>query len=197
MARSLDDLTPRQQWLVAGLLCFALVAVYYMQFWRAQSAEIRTLVQQIAQTRAEVDKMRELEEALPELQAGVATLQKRLEVLQHILPQEYETANLLRGVGTLAAQSNLRIRDLEFKQPVPTEFYAESPISLEVTGSYHDLGRFFDRIGKFARIINIDDVDITALDDSAAGTVRAQITAKTFIFLQEPAPEEGDGEVAS
>ena len=72
--------------------------------------------------------------SLPELRSELSSLDRRLTVLAHILPEEYETADLLRGVGTLAAQSNLNIRDLEFRDPVPYEFYAESPIELELTG---------------------------------------------------------------
>ena len=100
------------------------------------------------------------------------------------MPEEYETADLLRGVGTLAAQSNLEIRDLEFRDSVPYEFYAESPIELELTGTYHDLARFFDRIGKFARIINVNEVAISALDTSDA-SVEATVTAMTFIFIED------------
>ena len=138
----------------------------------------------------EVSELQAIAAGLPEMKAELAALERRLEIVRKILPEEYETADLLRGVGTIAAQSNLDIRDLAFKDPVPYEFYAESPIELEVVGTYHDLARFFDRIGKFARIINIDDVDITALDDPGDETVTATITAMTFIFIESEPPTE-------
>lgn len=193
MARSISDLPPRQQWMVAGVLCVALVVIYYMQFWRPKAQQIDQLSSQIATLRSEVVQLQLVAQSLPELQQEMEGLDERLRVISHILPEEYETADLLRGVGTLAAQSNLDIRDLEFRDPVPYEFYAESPIVLELTGSYHDLARFFDRIGKFARIINVDEVQINASDTADAGTVRATVTAMTFIFLDEDAL--GDGEV--
>ncbi len=194
MARSLNDLPPRQQWVVAGLLSVALIAIYYMQFWRSYQETIDRSAAQVQELRGEVQRMEAIARQLPDVEAEMAVLTRRLAILANILPEEYETADLLRGVGNLAAQSNLQLRDLAFKDPVPFEFYAESPIELELTGTYHDLGRFFDRIGKLARIINIDEVGITAVDDTndPRTTVRATIVAKTFIFIDEPEidPEE-------
>lgn len=196
MARSMNDLPPKQQWLVAGLLALALVAIYYVQFWRSYEEQIDRHVQQVGEMRTEVRRMEAIAQQLPEVEEELAVLERRLEVLSNILPEEYESADLLRGLGNLAAQSNLAIRDLSFQDPVPFEFYAESPIELELTGSYHDLARFFDRIGKFARIINIDEVDIVAEEnvDDIDTTVRATVTAKTFIFLEDEPEETGAGE---
>lgn len=190
MARSLNDLPPKQQWLVTGLLCLALAGIYYVQFWRSYQRTIEGHRQQVVELRGEIRRMEAIARQLPKVEDELALLERRIAILGNILPEEYETADLLRGLGTLAAQSNLSLRDLEFKDAVPFEFYAESPIELEVTGTFHDLARFFDRIGKFARIINVDQVDVTAVDDpdSPATTVRAVITAKTFIFIEEQAP---------
>ena len=184
MALSMNDLSPKKQWLVSVALCLALVSMYYMQFWRSTSREITQTENEIASLKIEVQQIQAVADSLPELREELSALDRRLQVLAHILPEEYETADLLRGVGTLAAQSNLDIRDLEFRDPVPHEFYAESPIELELTGTYHDLARFFDRIGKFARIINVDEVAISALDGTDA-SVEATVTAMTFIFVED------------
>lgn len=192
MALSLNDLPAKQQWMVAGALCLALVGIYYMQFWRPNSADAERVRQETLQLRDEVLAVTAIADRLPELEAERAALEARLTVLAHILPEEFETADLLRGVGRLAAQSNLSLRDLEFKDPVPYEFYAESPIELELVGNYHDLARFFDRIGKFARIINIDEVDIKAVEDSATQTVEASVTAMTFLFVEDEGPVEAE-----
>lgn len=191
MAKSLSDLPPKQQWAVSAVLCVALLGIYYMQFWRPSAQQIGQLGNQIATLRAEVQEMQAVAVNLPELRDEMLLLDERLAVLSHILPEEFETAELLRGVGTIAKQSNLNLRELAFRDPVPYEFYAESPIELELVGTFHDLARFFDRIGKFSRIINIDEVDISASggDD---GTVVATVTAMTFIFLDDGADEIGD-----
>jgi len=191
MAKSLSELAPKQQWAVSAVLCVVLLGIYYVQFWRPNAEQTTQLGNQIQTLRTEVQEMQAAAVNLPELRDEMMLLDSRLEILSHILPEEFETANLLRGVGTIAAQSNLDIRDLAFRDPVPYEFYAESPIELELVGSFHDLARFFDRIGKFSRIINIDEVDITA-SSGDSGTVQATVTAMTFIFLDDGRDEIGD-----
>jgi type IV pilus assembly protein PilO len=191
MAKSLSDLPPKQQWIVSVVLCVLAVGIYYVQFWRPSASQATQLSNQIQTLRAEVLEMQAVATNLPELRDEMLLLDSRLEILSHILPEEYETADLLRGVGTIAAQSNLDIRGLEFRDPVPYEFYAESPISLELVGSYHDLARFFDRIGKFSRIINIDEVDIQA-NSRGDNTVEATVTAMTFIFLDDGSDDLSD-----
>lgn len=191
MAKSLGDLPPKQQWAGVAGICVLLMGIYYMQFWRPNAAQTSQLGNEIAALRAEVQATQAIAVNLPELRDQMAALDTRLEILSHILPEEFETAELLRGVQTIAAQSNLSIRDLAFRDPVPHEFYAESPIELELVGSFHDLARFFDRIGKFSRIINIDEVDITA-SSGDVGTIEASVTAMTFIFLDEEIDELAD-----
>ncbi len=191
MALSLSELPPKQQWMVSVVLCSVLLGIYYVQFWRPNQAQATQIANQIQTLRAEVQEMQAVAVNLPELREEMDLLDHRLEVLSHILPEEFETANLLRGVGTIANQSNLDIRDLAFRDPVPYEFYAESPIELELVGSFHDLARFFDRVGKFSRIINIDKVDIKS-SSADAGTVEAKVTAMTFIFLDDGTDELSD-----
>lgn len=191
MAKSLSDLPPKHQWLVSGLLCVVLLSIYYVQFWRPNAKQTVQLGNQIDTLRAEVQEMQAVAVNLPELREEMSLLDSRLDVLSHILPEEFETAELLRGLGTIAAQSNLDLRDLAILDLVPYEFYAESPIELKLVGSFHDLARFFDRVGKFSRIINIDEVDIKA-NAADTGTVTAKVTAMTFIFLEDATDDLGD-----
>ncbi len=191
MAKSLSELPPKQQWLVSAVLCIVLTGIYYVQFWRPSAAQTRQLSNQIATLRTEVQEMQAVAVNLPELREEMRSLDERLEILSHILPEDFETAELLRGLGTIAAQSNLGLRELAFRDAVPYEFYAESPIELELVGTYHDLARFFDRIGKFSRIINIDEVDIAANAGDTA-TVSATVTAMTFTFIDDGTDELGD-----
>ncbi len=70
------------------------------------------------------------------------------------------------------------------------DFYSEWPIAIRLNGSYHNLALFFDRVGRFSRIINIEKLKITALPNSLKGhTISASFTAKTFIYREAPPPE--------
>lgn len=194
MALEFSAMSRRGQWSVIAGLCLAAMVVFYIYVWSANQDRIRQVSSQISQLEMEIQRTRVVAAQLPELEAELERLEQRLEVLMHILPEALETDQLLRRVQAAASDSNLNIRRATFQDPIPQEFYAEYPIALELSGTYHNLARFFDRIGKFARIINVDQVTVQAFQGAGVETVQAACTAKTFFFLEEPAqpaePEE-------
>jgi type IV pilus assembly protein PilO len=79
-------------------------------------------------------------------------------------------------------------RGLQFDlfKPAPSEsvkeFYAELPITIKVTGSYHDIGAFASDVGQLPRIVTLNDVSINAGKD---GNLIVDATARTFRYLDE------------
>lgn len=197
MAQSFSDLSRRNQWLVVGVMCLAAVLMFYMYVWRGNTRRIDQLQGQIQQLQMEINETELITARLPELETEFGTLQERLGIMLNILPEERETDQLLRRVAAVAADSNLTIRNISFEELVPYEFYAESPIELDLSGTYHNLALFFDRISKFARIINVDEVTITSREgEDTPDSVQASCKAMTFIFLEEVPVTDEDAEAA-
>jgi type IV pilus assembly protein PilO len=79
-------------------------------------------------------------------------------------------------------------RGLQFElfKPAPSEsvreFYAELPIQVKVTGTYHDMGAFASDVGQLSRIVTLNDVKIEA---SKGGTLAMEATARTFRYLDD------------
>ncbi len=100
-----------------------------------------------------------------------------------ILPSEPEAGDLLRWVKNLADQSNLDLRVWSPGELKKVEFYKEYPVAMNVEGTYHDLGMFFDRISKYSRIINVNGVDIAKLGrNDPTKTIKSSFTATTFVY---------------
>jgi len=122
---------------------------------------------------------------LPEFESQVTDLEHRLESLRNVLPEQKDVADTLRRLQGLATQSNLTI--LRFT-PAPQKqlpLYAEVPYRLAVDGTYHNLGQFFDRVSKFPRIINVNDIGIRAKGSPEPNsTVTAECTATTFVLAE-------------
>lgn len=126
---------------------------------------------------------------LPEFRAQVDDLESRLIGLRAVLPDEKDAADLLRRMQTVATQSNLTIKGFTPKATVTKQLHAEWPISLELDGTYHNLALFFDRVGKFTRIVNISGLEVKAKPNpDARATITATCTATTFVLLDQPAP---------
>jgi len=119
----------------------------------------------------------------------VTDLEGRLANLKAVLPEEKDAADLLRRMQVVAAQSNLEIKSFKPNPTVTKQLHAEWPIALELSGSYHNLAIFFDRIGKFTRIVNISSLDVKGKDrPEGNSTITATCVATTFVLLDKPTP---------
>ncbi len=169
----------------AGLSVAGLVAFFYLYASPMQTEQAQRQ-KKLDALQADIRKGQAIARRLPQFRTEVAELERRLETLKNVLPEEKDMADLLRRLQMLAVRSNLTIR--HFK-PSPTlvvkELHAEVPIALEFDGSYHNLGLFFDRVAKFPRIIHVSGVDIKTKDkQEPESTVTAACTATTFILLE-------------
>jgi Tfp pilus assembly protein PilO len=61
---------------------------------------------------------------------------------------------------------------------------------MDVVGRYHDLGIFLDRVSKYSRIINVDNLRIGSNQSGGDKTIRASFTATTFVYDDKVASEE-------
>src|SRR6059036_545628 len=138
---------------------------------------------------------------LPEFRSQVSDLEGRLANLKAILPEEKDAADLLNRMQTVAAQSNMTIKGFKPNPTVTKQLHAEWPITLELEGSYHNLALFFDRVGKFTRIVNISGLDVKGKDNTATRgsnvTITATCVATTFVLLDKPQAAKPGGRGAA
>src|SRR5207247_7707703 len=110
-------------------------------------------------------------------------LENRLSSLQAVLLEEKDAADLLNRMQTVAAQSNLTIKSFKPGATITKQLHAEWPINLELDGTYHNLAMFFDRVGKFTRIVNISGLEVKGKDKpDANSTITASCVATTFVL---------------
>lgn len=160
-----------------------------------QGTQIETLRGELSSKQAQIDEGRAIEQKLPEFEAEIASLERKLGDIQQILPSRTETGDLLRWIKNLVDQSNLDLNSFGPGTLKPVEFYKEFPIDMQVTGRYHDLGIFLDRVSKYSRIVNVDNLSMSAARGKTERTISASFTATTFVYDSEGStPEEADGE---
>jgi type IV pilus assembly protein PilO len=168
------------------------VGLFYYYYELPARAEMSARDMQLKALRADVAKGQATERKLPQFRAEVDELEIRLADLSEVLPEEKDAADLLRQMQAVAVQSNLVIKSFKPAQVVTKQLHAEWPINLELDGTYHNLALFFDRLGKFARIVNISGLSVKGRDKSdARSTISASCVATTFVLLDKPAPKKG------
>ena len=148
-------------------------------------AEEREKKSKLTELQREIRELEVTASKLQEFQREVALLEQRLETLKRVLPAQKETDDLIRKINNLASESSLRIKEFNPRPTVSRDFYLEYPIQLQVEGTYHNLAMFFDRISRFPRIINIDNLRISAVNQGRGNrTIAANFQAKTFVYKE-------------
>ena len=172
---------------IAALICGGFYYFWYsdaLEKQRVKEARLATLQQDIRALEATANR-------LPEFQREVQALEARLETLKRILPPEKEMPDLMRRVQYLAAQSSLQIRKFNPAAVVTKDFYQEVPVSLDVEGTYHNLGAFLDRVSRMSRLVNMSDIKIKAQSaQTLNNTVAVTVVATTYVYMDN-APRPG------
>ena len=143
--------------------------------------EIAQLEDEYAVKEAKIREGQAIEQRLPEFEAEIASLEQKLGDIQQILPTNQETGDLLAWIKNVGDQSNLDLKSFAPGALRPVEFYKEFPIEMQVVTRYHDLGIFLDRVSKYSRIINVDNLRVSQSRERDK-TISASFTATTFVY---------------
>jgi len=120
---------------------------------------------------------------LPAYQKQLEDIEKQFGALLKQLPGKSEMDALLTDINQAGLGRGLQF---ELFKPASGEtrrdFYAELPITIRITGNYHDIGAFASDISKLSRIVTLNDIGLTT---GGKGTLTLDATAKTFRYLDE------------
>ena len=171
--------------IIALLICGGFYYFWYkdaLEQQRQKEARLATLQKEIRALEATANR-------LPEFQREVQALEARLETLKRILPPEKEMPDLMRRIQYLAAQSSLSIRKFNPTAVVQRDFYQEVPVSIDVDGTYHNMGAFLDRVSRMSRLVNMGDIKIKSqTNQTLSRTVGISATATTYVYVDAPPP---------
>jgi type IV pilus assembly protein PilO len=198
MALTLDD-KPWWVGLIVGIVLAAAI-LYAVEAYVVKDIkqEIRDTDSAIAELDQKIQQGRAAERKLPQFREEVKRLELELEKLRRILPSTRNTEEIIQKIKSLVDQGEFTLNRLSFPplgdQAGGNEAYVEWPISVAVDGRYHDLAILFNRLGNFSRIMNVENIVITARGDQENKTISSTFTAKTFVYVEpkEPAPAEGE-----
>ncbi len=165
------------------LLLVAILAVAYFLDWQGQLEELEAGRAQEAKLKQEyVDKKKQAVN-LDLLQNQKREIETSFGALLKQLPNKSQMEALLVDINQAGLGRGLQF---ELFRPAPSEtvrdFYAELPITVKVTGNYHDMGAFASDIGQLPRIVTLNDINLNVGKD---GTLTMDTVAKTFRYLDD------------
>ena len=178
----------------------ALAGAVHWFWFKPLNAEIAGKKVELDGLNQEIQKGRAAERKLSQFREEVKRLELELSKLLQILPSKRNTEELIKRIETLTRQGDFTLKKFTPGDFVQKEFYAEWPISIQVEGTYHNLALFFDRMSRFSRIINVEELKVNSLDNVPGKSIAASFVAKTFIYTGDEtgqATATGGAEVPS
>ncbi|HET6143858.1 MAG TPA: type 4a pilus biogenesis protein PilO [Candidatus Acidoferrales bacterium] len=123
-----------------------------------------------------------------EFKLEMAALEKQLDTLKTIVPEEKEIDEFMRLIQEAASASGVQVRSLAAQAVVPRDYHYELPFTISVDGPYFSIEDFFARLSRLSRIINVGDLTFSSLADPSKSkypvrpgtTVTGTCTVTTF-----------------
>ena len=180
---SFENLPSRTRHAIYVSLIIIVAAACYWYVLRPKNERLNALTTQNNQLQQEVQQGRAVEIRYNEFKQELENLEARLIVLQTILPTEKEASAFLRSIQQMASTSELKIDLFKPQNLVAHDFYSDWPVEIRVEGNYHGLGRFFEKISKAPRIVDIPTLTINNIKDqtNSRRTIIATGMATTYV----------------
>lgn len=145
-----------------------------------QQREESTLLQAYEKKAFEAHNLDQFRKQLAEMEQTFGALLKQL-------PKDTEVPGLLEDITHTGLGSGLEFENIELRNEIEKEFYAELPINIQVIGDYHGFGSFVSGVASLPRIVTLHDFTVTRPSESnedlaALGLLRMDITAKTYRY---------------
>jgi type IV pilus assembly protein PilO len=119
----------------------------------------------------------------------LAEIERDFGAMLRQLPGKTEVPNLLVDISQTGLGAGLEEKLFQPTGEVQKDFYAELPIKLRYTGSYHELGKFVSGIAALPRIVTLHDIDIKPAEKDSTTSLTLDVTAKTYRYLEETGTE--------
>ncbi len=175
-----------QRVLIVVVTMILLAAGFYFLLFQAQQEEHTNAVRRLESANSQYAKNQRLAKNLPIYKAEYERLQEQLKLALNELPDKKEIPTLLTNIGKLAKDQGLDILRFKPLGESPRGFYAEVPVELKMSGSYHDVALFFDTVGKMSRIVNIEKLKLGgAKRETGKTTLSIECRAITYRFVEE------------
>lgn len=103
------------------------------------------------------------------------------------LPGETEIPSLIVDISQTGLAAGLQEKLFVPQSEIPRDFYAEKPITISLSGGYHEIANFVSGIAALPRIVTLHDINITPEDPTDYDTLTLQVIAKTYRYLEQEA----------
>ncbi len=173
------------------ILCAILLAVGYWFIIKDKRVDLAALEQKEQTLKSEFEKKQGRATNLDAYKAQLEEIKVVFGTMLQQLPGKSEVADLLLDISRAGQSNGLEFELFKPEGEQPRDFYAELPISMQVTGDYHQFGEFVSSVAALPRIVTLHDLTIEKLKPRGgkAGdktdAMKMTVTAKTYRYFDD------------
>ena len=160
----------------------AVIVLGYFAYWQSQFEEQEAGAKQEAKLRTEYTTKIAQAINLEALEAQKLQVDQYVARLEKQLPSKAEMAALLSDINQAGVGRGLQFELFKPGQVVVRDYYAELPIDIKISGSYHDIGSFAGDMANLPRIVTLNNMALSTAKD---GSLMLEAVAKTFRYLDD------------
>ncbi|RLB81483.1 MAG: protein PilO [Deltaproteobacteria bacterium] len=191
LIKQISELTKVQRISICCVSVALIVGIFVYFLYMPKYEEINKIKKEIAKQEETLKKSKKSAAQYAEFQKKLEMAQVTFNAVAKALPLTDEVPSLLTGISQVGKDAGLTF--LLFKPEAETmkDFYAELPVTMSLSGSYHDLGVFFDQLAGMSRIVNVKKFDIQQfkkgrvyVGNSQSENVKIACTIETYKFVE-------------
>ena len=164
------------------------VAFIYFVVWNQQKPELERAQADEIKLREEFKTKHAKAVNLDVYKAQLKDIERSFGALLRQLPGKTEVPNLLIDISQTGLAAGLEEKLFQPANEQKRDFYAELPIKIRLTGSYHEFGEFVSGIAALPRIVTLHEIEIKPVrsgKDSSSDELTLDLSAKTYRYLDE------------
>ncbi len=165
-----------------GLLCVVIVLAGWWFDWRGGMAALDTAKQKETELRSVFTTKKNQAINLEAYKKQLADIEQAFGALLKQLPNKQEMDALITDVNQAGLGRGLQFDLFRPQGETVSEFYAETPIQVKVTGGYHDIAAFVSDVAKLPRIVTLQDISMQPVKD---GALNMDAIIKTYRYLDD------------
>ncbi len=179
---------------IAGFLVVLFGAIYYFALHAPLTEDLEGARAQHAQLEQSMVQARARQQEYIDLREQLAAREGLDRANLRVLPEQAEIASFLQDLNRLAETSGLAMRLVEPRPEEPEAQYIRVPVSLHVSGRYHQLARFVYSVSRLERAISLEDIGLDHPHIEGEDVmIDVQMMANTFRRPSAPEPDAATG----
>ncbi len=175
-------LTNQEMGAIAILFAAGLWA-YWKYLYTPLKGEIARLEQDLSQKQSQLETTRQAAQELEFLEAEFKVIEMEAKEMEKKLPTSKDLPKLIRDITKTLEKHKITVYNFTPSKESPKTYFSEIPISLQISGNYHNLANFLADIGQYERVINTYDVNLTpkAASKESPDTIAATLRLVTYM----------------